>query len=186
MNKIKLSDIVVVTSNNNKLAEINEILGTDHKVSTLDIPEIQSLNIDEVITFKAKAAFEKIKKPVLVEDVSFEIKALNGLPGPFVKYFLETIGTEGIVEMVRSRKSNTTAIAALAIYDGHELKIFKGKVEGTLAKKDKGESGFGFDKIFIPNGYKKTFAQMKPEEKNRISHRAKALKKLKVFLSKIR
>lgn len=181
---MRLSDLVVVSSNPGKIEEINAILGTNHKASKLHVPEIQSLNLDEVITHKAKAAYEKIKKPVLVEDVSFEIKVLNGLPGPFVKYFLETVGTKGIVEMVGRRKSDTTAIAALAIYDGHDLKILKGKAKGTLSKKDKGVGGFGFDKIFIPNGYKKTYAQMSIEEKNKISHRAKALKKLKAFLEK--
>jgi non-canonical purine NTP pyrophosphatase (RdgB/HAM1 family) len=139
--------------------------------------------LDEVISDKAIAAYEKIKKPVLVEDVSFEIKALNGLPGPFVKYFLETIGTEGIVEMVGHHKSDTTAIAAIAIYNGKILKIFKGRVTGTLSGKNRGEHGFGFDKVFIPNGYNKTFAQLEPSLKNKISHRAQALKKVKKYLS---
>lgn len=181
---MKLSDIVVVTSNKNKLREINSILGTDHKVSTIDIPEIQSLNLDEVISHKAKAAYAIIKKPVLVEDVSLNIKSLKGLPGPFVKFFLVTVGTEGTVKLLGKKPTDTTAIAAVAIFDGKNLKIFKGKVEGTLSKKDRGTNGFGFDKIFIPKGYKKTYAQMTPEQKNKISHRAKALKKLKAFLSK--
>jgi len=86
---MKLSDIVVVTSNKNKISEFNAIMGTNHKVSMLDIPEIQLL--DEIITHKAKAAFRLIKKPVLVEDISLEIKALKGLPGTFVKYFLNSL-----------------------------------------------------------------------------------------------
>src|SRR3990172_13277590 len=76
MSKIKLSDLVVVTTNKDKLTEINDILGTNHKVSAIDIPEIQSLDLDEVITHKAKEAYKKIKKPILVEDVSFEVGAL--------------------------------------------------------------------------------------------------------------
>jgi non-canonical purine NTP pyrophosphatase (RdgB/HAM1 family) len=184
MNKLKLADLVVVTTNKNKLAEINEILGTNHKVSRLDIPEIQSLDLDEVITHKAKEAYAKIKKPVLVEDISLEIKALNGLPGTFVKFFLEKLGTEGTVKLVGKSKTDTTVTAAVAVYDGKDLNIFKGKVSGTLSKKNRGEGGFGFDKVFIPKGYTKTYAQMSPELKNKISHRALALKKLKQFLSK--
>src|SRR3989344_8894949 len=149
---MKLADLVVVTSNKNKLAEINEILGTNHQVSKLDIPEIQSLNLDEVITHKAKDAYNRIKKPVLVEDISLEIEALNGLPGTLVKFFLERLGTEGTVRLVGKSKTDTTITAAVAIYDGQKIDIFKGKVKGTLSKKNRGSGGFGFDKVFIPEG----------------------------------
>lgn len=179
---MNLSNIVVVTSNKNKLAEINEILGTNHKVSKLDVPEIQSLDIDEVITAKAKEAYAKVKKPVLVEDISLEIKNLKGLPGPFVKFFLHTLGTEGTVALLGNKSTETKVTAATAIYDGKNLKIFKGTVNGTLVKKDRGTGGFGFDKVFVPNGYKQTYAQMPTGLKNRISHRALALKKIKKWL----
>lgn len=183
MSRIKLEDIVVVTSNKNKLAEINEILGTNHKVSKIDIPEIQSLDLDEVITHKAKDAYKKVKRPVLVEDISLEIEVLGGLPGPLIKFFLKTVGTEGTVRMIHGKNTKTKVVAAAAIYDGKSLKIFKGIVFGTLSKKDKGSSGFGFDKIFIPKGYNKTYAQMPKELKNKISHRALALRRVKRFLS---
>ena len=182
MSKIKLSDIVVVTSNPNKLREINEILGTNHQVSSLGIPEIQSLDLDEVITAKAEAAFEIIKKPVLVTDVSLEIEALGGLPGPFVKFFLNTLGAEGTVKLIKGKGTETKVTDAVAIYDGKSLKIFKGTIDGLMARKARGKQGFGFDVVFIPKGHKKTYAQMSPEEKNKISHRALALKKLKAFL----
>ena len=181
---MKLADLVVVTSNKNKLAEINEILGTNHQVSKLDIPEIQSLNLDEVITHKAKDAYNRIKKPVLVEDISLEIEALNGLPGTLVKFFLERLGTEGTVRLVGKSKTDTTITAAVAIYDGQKIDIFKGKVKGTLSKKNRGSGGFGFDKVFIPEGYTQTYAQMSTILKNTISHRAKVLRKVKRFLTK--
>src|SRR3989344_139391 len=159
MSKIRLADLVIVTSNENKLAEINEILGTNHKVSKIDIPEIQSLDLDEIIACKAKVAYAKIKKPVLVEDISLEIKSLNGLPGTFVKFFLQKLGTEGTVKLVGKSKTDTTVTAAIAIYDGKNLIMFKGKVTGSLSPKNRGEYGFGFDKVFIPKGYKQTYAQ---------------------------
>ena len=183
MSKIRLADLVIVASNENKLAEINEILGTNHKVSKIDIPEIQSLDLDEIIACKAKVAYAKIKKPVLVEDISLEIKALNGLPATFVKFFLEKLGTEGTVELIGKSKTDTTVTAAVAIYDGRNLKILKGSVQGTLSPKNRGEHGFGFDKVFIPKGYSKTYAQMPPSLKNKISHRALALKKVKNYLT---
>jgi len=180
---MKLSDLVVVTTSKDKLADINQILGTNHKVSKIDIPEIQSLDLDEVIREKAKAAYKIIKRPILVEDVSLEIKELKGLPGTFVKFFLSTLGTEGTVALIGNKKTGTKVTAAVAIYDGRQLKVFKGKVYGTLSPKNKGPYGFGFDKVFIPNGHNQTFAQMKPELKNKISHRAQALNKVKKYLS---
>ena len=166
---MKLSDLVVVTTNEKKLAEINQILGTNHQASAIDIPEIQSLDLNEVITQKAKEAYKKLKKPVLVEDVSLEIRALGGLPGPFVKFFLKTLGTEGTAALVKGKDTTTKATDAVAIYDGKSLKIFRGMVIGTLSSKNRGTHGFGFDKVFIPKGYKQTFAQMPTSLKNKIS-----------------
>ena len=157
MNKIKLSDLVVVTTNKDKLTEINDILGTNHKVSAIDIPQIQSLDLDEVITHKAKEAYKRLNHPVLVEDVSLEIKALGGLPGPLVKFFLDTLGTEGTVRLVKGKDTTTRAICTVAIYDGKILKIFRGTSYGTLSEENRGSFGFGFDKVFIPKGYTQTF-----------------------------
>ena len=178
---MKLSDITVVTTSRDKLVEINKILGTNHKISKIEIPEIQSLNLDEVIAEKAKTAYKLIKKPVLVEDVSLEIKALKGLPGTFVKFFIATLGTEGTVALVKNKKTDTKVTDAIAIYDGKNLKVFKGTVYGTLSLKNRGSYGFGFDKVFIPKGYARTYAQMPDNIKNKISHRAKALKKVKEY-----
>lgn len=182
MKKLKISDITVVTTSADKLAEINQILGTNHKVSKIDVPEIQSLDLDEVIIQKAKETYRKIKKPVLVEDVSLEIKSLNGLPGTFIKFFLRKLGTEKTVALIGNKKTDTKVTSAVAIYDGENLKVFKGIAYGTLIKKNKGTNGFGFDKVFVPEGYSKTYAQMPSSLKNKISHRALALVKLKKYL----
>lgn len=183
MSKIKLSDLVVFSTNPGKIAEINSILGTNHKVSKINIPEIQSLSLDEVISAKAKEAYRRIKKPVLVTDVSLEIEALGSLPGPFVKFFLKTLNAEKTVGLIKGKNTKTKITDAIAIFDGKNLKIFKGQVYGHLIPKAKGKHGFGFDFVFIPEGASKTYAQMSPEEKNKISHRAIALKKLKAYLS---
>ena len=183
MSKLKLSGLVVVTPNEGKIGEINEILGTSHKVSSIDVPEIQSLDLDKVITAKAKAAYQKIKKPVLVTDVSLEIQGLGNLPGPFVKFFLKTLGAEKTVQIVKgSRRTKVTD--AVAIYDGNFLKIFKGSVWGKVVSKTKGKNGFGFDFVFVPDGYDQTYAQMPSSLKNKISHRAKALCKVKKYFEK--
>ena len=95
---------------------------------------------------------------------------------------MQKLGTEQTVALIGNKKTETKVTSAVAIYDGENLKVFKGITHGTLTKKDKGINGFGFDKVFIPNGYKKTYAQMSPGLKNKISHRALALKKLKKYL----
>lgn len=183
MNKFNLNDLVVVSSNPGKISEVNYILGTNHKVSKIAVPEIQSLDLDEVITAKVKEAYRQIKKPVLVTDVSLEIEGLDGLPGPFVKFFIKTLGVEKTVSLIKGSKK-TKVTDAVAIYDGKILKIFKGTINGQVIKKAKGKNGFGFDFVFVPNGYKKTWSQMPEDLKNKISHRARALKKLKNFLEK--
>ena len=182
---MNIQNLKIVTSNKDKLKEINQILGTNFKLTKINIPEIQSLNLDEVIKSKAISAYQKINSPVLVEDISFEIKALKGLPGTFIKFFLNTLGAEGTVALVGNKKTDTKVTNATAIYDGKTMKIFKGTKSGMLSKKNKGEYGFGFDKVFIPNGFKITYAQMPPELKNKISHRAIALRKVKKYLNKI-
>jgi len=179
---MKLQDLIVVTSNKHKIAEINQILGTNYKVSKIDVPEIQSLNLDEVIEAKAKAAYEIIKKPVLVTDVSLEIKALNGLPGPFVKYFVQTLGAGRTAALLKNKTKKAKVTDALGLYDGKQLKIFKGTLEGTISDSPKGDLGFGFDVVFIPKGQTRTYAQMSDSEKNKISHRGIALHKLKAYL----
>lgn len=179
----KLSDFIFVTGNKNKIIEINEILGTHYEATKLDVPEIQSLDLSKVIDEKAKSAYLLIKKPVIVEDVSLQIKSLNGLPGTFAKYFLETLGTEGTVKLIGKKSKEAKVTDAIAIYDGKDMKIFKGSTKGKLVNNNRGENGFGFDKIFVPEGHKQTYAEMSPAEKNKISHRAKALRKLKTYFN---
>jgi len=180
---MNLRDLVVVTSNLGKLSEINAILGVNHQVSNVDIPEIQSLDLDEIISHKAKSAYAKIKRPVLVTDVSLEIEGLKGLPGPFVKYFIQTLGAEGTTELLGKRSRRTKVTDAVAIFDGKNLKIFKGSIFGSVVPKARGKNGFGFDFVFVPKDYKKTYAEMPTGLKNKISHRAKALQKVKKYLS---
>lgn len=183
MSKATFADFVIVTGNKNKLREINQILGTNHQLVSVDVPEIQSLDLDEVIKSKATAAFQKIKKPVLVTDVSLEIEALCGLPGPFVKYFVETLGAAKTVDLIKGKSRKAKVTDLICLFDGKNMEVFKGIVEGTLSDKPRGKSGFGFDAVFIPAGSKKTYAQMTRDEKNRISHRSIALRKLKEYLN---
>lgn len=136
----------------------------DASFRKLDLPEIQSLCLDEIVEHKARHAFAVVGSPVLVEDVSLEIASLNKLPGPFVKWFLVQLKPEGLCQLVDA--SNRAAIARCTVgyMDQHELKLFHGHLEGTIAEAPRGGSGYGWDPIFIPAGYQITRAEMTPAE----------------------
>jgi len=175
--------IYFVTSNKNKVREAEEILGKKLKNVKLDIPEIQSLNVEEVIKEKAKKAYCKIKNPVLLEDTGFYIESLNNFPGALIKWMLGTLGNQGICSILKDEKNRKVTVkTCFCLYNGRNFNIFTGSLKGTIPKTPKGETGFGWDPIFIPDGYEKSFAEMTSEEKNAISMRKIALEKLRQFL----
>jgi XTP/dITP diphosphohydrolase len=113
-----------------------------------------------------------------------EFIAWNGLPGSLIKWFLESVGTEGILSMLENEK-NRKAIAKTSIgfFDGIKTHLFTGTISGTISKNVQGVSGFGWDPIFIPDGYDKSFAEMTSVEKNAISMRRLALEQMKLELN---
>jgi XTP/dITP diphosphohydrolase len=175
--------IYFVTGNEDKLKEAEAILGRKLARIDLDIDEIQEIDLDRIVRCKASSAYEKIKKPVLVEDTGIFILSLNGFPGALIKWMLKSVGVEGICKLMKDEKNREViAKTYFCLYNGKKHHIFTGQLKGKIAKKPQGEAGFGWDPIFIPEGYKKSFAQMKSEEKNKISMRKIALEKLKNFL----
>jgi len=172
-----------ITSNKNKVKEFKSFIGINIKQISIDIKEIQSFKVEDVVVDKVKKAFQIVKKPIFVEDSGLYINCLNGLPATFIKYFLKTIGNDGIYNIV-SNYNDKTAIAktSIAFYDGKVLKVFSGITKGIITK-PRGNNGFGWDCIFIPEGSNKTFAEMSLEEKNKFSMRIKALMKLKRFIN---
>jgi non-canonical purine NTP pyrophosphatase (RdgB/HAM1 family) len=177
---------IFVTGSTNKVAEAERILRFKLEHRQIDLPEIQAVDVEEVITYKAKYAYSVLdKKPVMIEDTGLYIEAWNGLPGALVKWFIEKIGDTGICEMMHSfTNKNAWARTAVATYDG-ELKIFSGEVRGRIADTPIGNEGFGWDRLFIPAGSDKTFGEMLPEEKDRYSMRRIGLEQMAAFYSKI-
>jgi len=176
-------DFVFVTSNKNKLREAEQILGRKIKNFDLDVPEIQSLSGKQVAIAKAQSAYKVLKRPVLVEDSGLYIKQLNNFPGPLVKWVAHAIGSKGIAKLITANQSREAyAELFLCLYDGKNSRVFSGKTLGKIALKPSGVTGFGWDAIFIPRGHKLTYAQMSSEDKNKISQRGKAFRKLKKFL----
>ncbi|OGJ22202.1 non-canonical purine NTP pyrophosphatase, RdgB/HAM1 family [Candidatus Pacearchaeota archaeon RBG_13_36_9] len=176
--------IYFVTSNENKFNEVKSILKIDLERKDIDLDEIQDIGQEKIIKHKARQAFLALKKPVLIEDTGLFIEAWNGFPGALIRWMLKTVGNEGICKMMENEKvRNATAKTYFCLYKGKEYNVFVGEIKGKVPSKPKGKTGFGWDPIFIPQGYKKSFAEMTKEEKNAISMRAIALKKLMQFLT---
>jgi XTP/dITP diphosphohydrolase len=173
-----------VTSNEGKLKEVSEILGREIAAAGIDVEEIQSLDVCDVVRRKAIRSYDLVGKPVIVEDTGLYIKGLNGFPGALIKWALKTIGNKGLCEMLGSKDRKAYSETAVCIYDGKRVEIFTGRTDGRISKSPKGHSTFGWDPIFIPEGENLTYAEMGGIEKNKISSRAKAFKKLKICLAR--
>ena len=178
------SQFKFVTGNANKVREAGDILGvTLEQVEVGGIFEMQTQDIEELVNHKCQQAYDLLKCPVLVEDSGLLFNAWNGLPGALVKWFECSVGCEGMLKMLQSFEDrDATAVCCFAIHDGKNIRIARGEIEGTIATKIRGRNGFGWDVIFIPDGYQRTFAEMLPGDKNAISHRKKALENLKILL----
>jgi XTP/dITP diphosphohydrolase len=177
--------LLFATTNLNKIREAKEILGVEIEGVKLEIEEIQTLDPEKAVKEKARRAYEQFGKPILVEDASLFFSAWNGLPGVYIDSFLESVGNEGLIKMLRHEKNRgASAVVCLAIYDGKDHEVYKGEIKGRISLAPKGKSGFGWDPIFIPEGHNKTFAEMGIQEKNKISMRKLALEKLKKDLKK--
>ena len=178
------SQFKFVTGNSNKVREAGEILNIPlEQVEVKGLFEMQTQNLDELVRHKCQQAYQALKSPVLVEDSGLKFNAWNGLPGTLVKWFETTVGCEGMLKMLQNFDDRSaTAVCCIAIHDGKEIQVVSGEVIGTIASKIRGNKGFGWDVFFVPEGYKKTFAEMESEEKNAISHRKIALEKLKILI----
>ena len=169
--------ITVVTGNAGKAAEIAAFFGgridVDH--ISLDIPEHRSNDIAEIAAGKARYAFTHLNIPVIVDDTGLFIDALEGFPGPYSAYVLNTIGNAGILKLMKGNSCrNARFTTGIAYADEQEIRVFTGILEGMIATAPRGTSGFGYDPIFETETGK-TLAEISLEEKGRISHRGQAL-----------
>ena len=170
-----------ITTNKDKFAEVQALIPEVEQLS-IALTEIQDADPHVIIKAKLKEAAAHNRGAYIVDDTSLSFDALNGLPGPFIKWFLEKLGREGLADTVHKLGNNkATAKAIIGYAKGDDLRFFEGTVAGTIVS-PRGNT-FGWDPIFVPDGYSKTFAEMGTEEKNRISHRTQAVRKLKEYLA---
>ncbi len=176
--------ITFVTGNENKRREVAVILDMPGLLSTkMDLPEMQSMSIEEIVIGKLQAAYKWVGGPVLVEDISYELEAMNGFPGPFVKFW-DKAGLHNVVLTNIEKTGNAKAkvLAAVGYKDAEHEFVVVETLTGTHVAKTSGE-GWGFDFYFIPKGETETFAQMGPDRKNQISHRRLAFLAMKEKLA---
>jgi XTP/dITP diphosphohydrolase len=177
-----LDRITLVTGNAGKAAEYAAMLGIDVTPARAELTEVQSLDVAHVAACKAADAYAQLREPVLVDDTGLTIHAWNGLPGALVAWFIDTVGPQGILDMaagLTDRRATVSTALGYATADG--VRVFQGTVNGTLATEPRGEAGFGYDSIFIPGSDtgQRTYAQMTGEEKNKISHRRRAVEAMR-------
>ncbi len=173
-----------ITGNKNKLLEIKAILPFVEQLE-LDLEEIQEIDAHKIIRAKMQEAFKQHKtgESFIIEDTSLYLDGLNGLPGPLIKWFMQKLGVNGIYEMVVKLGNDKAEAKTIIGYakNASEIQFFEGSVKGKIVKPS-GETSFGWDPIFMPQGHTKTFQEMNKEEKNKISMRRIACDKLKKFL----
>lgn len=192
-----MKKFVFATNNVHKLEEVKDMLGDKIELLSLkdidcheEIPETADTLAGNAL-LKARYVYNKYHLNCFADDTGLEVEALNGAPGVYsARYAGEAHNSEANMkkllhelENTENRKAKFHTVFALII-DGKEH-LFEGTVKGEITKIHKGTSGFGYDPIFKPEGYQQTFAEMGHEEKNKISHRAKATEKLCKFLKSI-
>ncbi len=172
--------IYFITGNKNKFSEAKQIIPELEHLE-ISLPEIQDLNPQNIIKEKLCEAFKHHSGPFIVEDTSLVFEGLKKLPGPFIKWFLETLGREGLWDLAKGLNTQKAYAQCMVGYaeNPNNIQFFEGIVKGEIVS-PKGDY-FGWDPIFKPEGYDKTFAEIQ-SVKMVISHRKVALEKLKEYL----
>ena len=172
--------ITFITGNPHKAAEVERLLGCPVRHEEVSGEEIQAIDLEPVVRYKAAHAYTALRRPVLVEDTGLAVNAMNGFPGALIKWFLQSLGTDGICRLLQAetdRQAHATTV--FGYHDGTSCYVFTGTVVGRIPDIPRGSQGFGWDPIFQPYGSPRTFAEMTAEEKDRFSMRRLALERFR-------
>ena len=173
----KSYNVLFASSNIHKYEEAEKILaefGIKLEFFQTDLVEIQSDSLPEIALKKVLDAYDKCKKPVIVEDDGLFINSLSGFPGPFSSYVFKTIGNNGILKLIGSNRTAQFRAVIAFCDSSNEPTLFESSVTGTISKNIQ-DGGWGYDPIFIPEKQNKTYAEL--ADKNKLSHRYQSLKK---------
>lgn len=191
-----MKKLVFATNNAHKLSEVRAMLEPEYQIISLeqlncfdDIPETAE-TLDGNALIKAQYIHDKFGVDCFADDTGLEVDALGGEPGVYSARYAGDAGCahENMCKVLEKLGENTNRTArfrtVIALIKDNKTSYFEGRIDGSIATQPRGEGGFGYDPIFVPDGYMVSFAQLSPEEKNQISHRALAVQKLVDFLNK--
>lgn len=183
-----MAEVTFITGNQHKADYLAKMLGMPLAHTKLALEELQSVSLEEIVKHKVKQAYELIGKAALVEDVSLGFDAQNGLPGPFIKFYVEQ--PDGLEKLCRSLDGfdnrGATAACIFGYYDGRRLELLRGELHGTIADHPRGNNGFGWDAIFCPDGYGGlTRAEMTPSDDAATYATIKPFTALREFLTNL-
>lgn len=177
--------ILFITRNSHKVREANDILskvGITVVQKSLDYPELQNDKLEMIAKFGAEWSMKKLNQELIVDDSGLFIDALGGFPGPYSSYVFDKIGNKGILKLMEGIANRSAVFKCVIGYckPNEEALIFSGEVRGKIAEEIRGCHGFGYDPIFMIG--ERSFGEMEEKEKNRLSHRYKALMNLAQWL----
>ena len=186
--------LIFASHNQNKVLEINSLLKGIAEVHSLndigifeEIPET-GITLKENASIKARACYDLTGLHVFADDTGLEVEALNGEPGVFSARYAgpEKLAWKNMEKLMNELEAHENKkarfVTFISLIINQEEYFFEGEINGTIIHEMRGSNGFGYDPIFVPEGETRTLAEMSPDEKNKISHRAKALEKMKSFL----
>ena len=178
--------LLFVTGNPSKLVEARRlaaVAGQTLEAIAVDLPEIQSLDMEEVLRAKAWHAWQSVQQAVVVEETGLELAALNGFPGPLVKWMLEAVGAGIARTALALGEARARAVCLLMWTDGLRTVLARGETAGELVLPPRGANGFGWDPVFRPDGEIRTYGELADGEKDRVARRGRAWRDL---LAKLR
>ena len=177
---------IFITGSQSKADYLASQLGITLEHQKVELDELQSNDLHTIVEHKLRQAYKAVGAPVLVEDVSLEYNALSGLPGPYIKWFIEYGGLEACCRILDGFNDRSAIIkCTFGYYDGEKIEYFDSEYKGSISNEPKGENGFGFDPFFIVEGMNITRAEMSPEENERTyAQYMKPFAAVKAFLTR--
>ena len=179
--------LVFVSSNPNKATEAERILHMPLLRVDLALPEIQAATLEEITRHKLELARTRGYQRLIVEDVSLGFDELGNFPGPYIHWLLKAAGGRGLGAIAYAlRDPAAVARCCVGFFDGEEIHLLTGETRGRILVEPRGESGFGWDAWFLPDGESKTYAELDPSRKDALSHRGRAYRQLRALLASSR
>ena len=177
-----MQTITFITGNQKKAEYLEKYLWLKIEHIKLDLDEIQSLDLREVVEHKVKQAYAKVWKPVLVDDVWLEFQALGRLPGPFIKFFQQELSFEDICSLLDGKSRKATARCGYGYCDANGFVYFENSLNWTISLTPAGIDGFWWDQIFIPDGKTQTASELSVDEYELYYKKVKPIEKVREFL----